>query len=436
MSIRRAATSAGAASLGVRATGFLREVAFAAVFGATLSADAFLAAKRVPELFRDLFAEGSMTQAFVPVFSETAEQEGLEAARSLLAAVLGVLLLFTGLLAGIMIATAPWWVWVVAAQFHAVPGKAEQTAQLVRVLAPILAFTSAASAAAGALQVRHHFFISTAAPAAFNLAVMVGCVAAVPLAGILGTTPILILAISASLGGAAQIAVQLPALRAADLLVLPRLARHPKLHTMARFVGPALIAMSTVQLGILVDLQLAAGFGDGPMARMHYAIRLVQIPMHLFAGAIAVATLAKVSEAVSRKDSAQARHLSADAIKLTVLLAIPSIIALLLLADPLVMLVYERGAFTDVDTAKTALLLRCYAVGGLGFCLHRVVVPIWFALRDPWTPMYLSVGALVVKLPLAWWLSARMGVPGIALAHVAVLCTEVAGLLWLLRRRL
>ncbi|MBT3223878.1 MAG: oligosaccharide flippase family protein, partial [Proteobacteria bacterium] len=230
---------------------------------------------------------------------------------------------------------------------------------------------------------------------------------------------------------------QMPTLRREGYRFRPHLRGHPALRRLLVFLGPALIGLATIQVGIVVDLQLAAAFGDGPASWLNYAFRIVQLPMSLFAGAVGVAGLALLSIQVAKKDFDQARSTQSEALSLTSFFVLPSAVGLAVFAWPLVSLLYERGAFTSTDTASTALFLQVYSLGIFAFCLHRVIVPAFYAWHDPWTPMVLSILTVVLKVPLALWLTTAtwLGVLGIPLAHVMVVVVEVALMFTLLTRR-
>jgi putative peptidoglycan lipid II flippase len=238
-------------------------------------------------------------------------------------------------------------------------------------------------------------------------------------------------------GGFLQAAVEYPALRRMGFRLRPHLRGHPALRRLLAFLGPALIGVATIQVGVLVDVQIAATYGDGPVSWLGYAFRLVQLPMSIFAGAVAVASLAALSAQVARGEREEARGTLGDAVALTSFLVLPSAVALGVFAHPLVELFYQRGAFSAADTAATASLLQLYALGTFAFCLHRVVVPSFYAWGDPWTPMVLSIGTVVAKVPLALWLAGEgmLAVRGIPLAHALVATAEVVVLVVLLGRR-
>lgn len=441
MSVTRHALFAGSAALITRISGLLRQVIFAAIFGAGVESDAFLVAQRVPNVFRDLFAEGSMSNAFVPNFAKTAETEGLKSAWLLANALLGFTLLALGVITLGMTVFAEGWVHIFADGYFDTEGKGELTALLVRVMAPFLAAVSLASIFGGMLNVRGKFFLPALAPAMFNIAIIIGCLLPTSVADSLGIDRIVLIGITATLGGGLMFAILLPSLYKEGFTFRPTLYRHPGLGRLLKFLGPALIGVGTIQIGILIDLQIASGFGDGPVSWLDYAFRIVQLPMNLFAGAIAVAGLAVLSAQVARGENKKARRTLSDSLSLTTFFILPSTVALLIFAHPIITLFYERGAFTPADTLQTSLILQCYALGTVAFCIHRVVVPSFYAFSDPWTPMVLSIGTLVLKVPLAlWWTrewlwdDPSQAILGIPLAHAAVASAEVLIMFILLGR--
>ncbi|MBN2801280.1 MAG: murein biosynthesis integral membrane protein MurJ [Deltaproteobacteria bacterium] len=431
--LSRQSAAGAAAQLLTRVSGLLREVVFAAVFGAGADADAYLAALRVPNLLRDLFAEGSLSSAFVPHFAKALQEEGRASAWALSNALLGVLLLALGALAALLLLAPAPWVWLVAAGFS--PEKAALTARLIQGLAPLLAGISLASVLGGMLHVQGRFFLPALAPAAFNAAVIGGCLVPAAWATRWGLQPLVLVAAAASIGGLLQAAVQLPALYKLGFRLRPSLRGHPLLRPLLGFMGPAILGVGTVQAGVLIDLQIASTLGDGPVSWLGYAFRLVQLPMTVFAGSIAVVSLARLSALLADGAEREARDTLGSALSLTTFLVLPGALALGLFAEPLVALFYQRGAFSAQDTAITAQLLRAYSLGAVAFALHRVAAPSFYAWRDPWTPMLLSLGTVAAKIPLSLTLAHALGVTGLPLAHAAVASAEGIALLALLGRR-
>lgn len=425
----------GAANALARVTGLLREVAFAAAFGAGPAADAFNAAFRIGSLFRELFAEGSLSNAFVPLFAQIDEQEGAQSAWRLANAFLGVLLIAVGLASlGTALLAEPL-VHIIAGGFAEDPAKFDLTARLTRVLAPFVATISVASLFGGMMNVRGRFFLPAITPMLFNVAVIGACVFGARLSAATGWEPIVFVAIAALIGGTAQAAVQLPSLLKLGFRLRPTLAGHPALKRLIRFLIPALIAISVVQLHLLIETQLASRQGDGAVSWLLYSFRIAHLPFSIVSGAVGVAALAGLSVRAAKQDWGGFRRDLAQGLNLNSYLILPAAVGLFLLADPIVALFFERGAFTPHDTAMTASLLRMYVVGLLGIGAQRILVPVFYTLDDPYTPMWAGVATLVIKLPLAIALMKPLGVAGLPLSHAILASCEVAVLLLILRKR-
>ncbi len=435
--IRRNTVVVSAANLLGRLTGLAREIVFAATFGAGMQSDAFNASFRVASLFRELFAEGSLSNAFVPLFAEVDEREGRQGAWALANAFLGVLLVCLAVVTLLTWLLAEPLVHVVAQGFYDIPGKVELTATLNRVLAPFVAFISVASVFMGMLNVRGRFFLPAAAPILFNLMVIAGCLASDRFSALTGMDPIVGVAWAALLGGASQALVQFPLLRRLGFRFRPNLRGHPALRRLVGFIVPAVVAVAVVQVNLFIEMQLASRFGDGPVSWLMYSFRLVQLPLSIIAGAVAVASLAGLSVLVARGDREGFRSSLVSALNLNSFLVIPAAVGMGLLAEPLIRVFFERGAFTPADTAATARLLEMYAIACFGICTQRVVVPVFFSLGDPRTPMWAGLISLFLKLPVALGLvyTLGMGVAGLPLSHAILVTGEVAVLAVVLQRR-
>lgn len=423
--IRRNTLVVATTGLIARVTGIAREIVFAAVFGAGVQADAFNAAFRIGNLFRELFVEGALSNAFVPLFARTERDEGIESAWALANAFLGLLLLVLGGVTLLLFLLAEPLVFVVASGFAEDPEKVALTAKLTRILSPYVACLSVASVFMGMLNVRGRFFLPALCPVLFNVAVIVGC----------ATERIELVAVSALIGGGLQALVQLPALRSGGFRLALTLGRHPALRKLLAFLGPALIAISVVQVHILIETQLASQQGDGAVSWLLYSFRVAHLPFSIVSGAVGVAALAGLSVLAARGDWDQFRTGLVDALSLNSLLLMPSAVGLWLLSEPLVQLMFERGAFTPEDTAHTALMLRGYAVALLGIGAQRVIIPVYYTLDDPWTPMWAGLATVLLKWPLAVWLLEKVDLMGLPLSHAVLVGGEVVLLLALLARR-
>jgi putative peptidoglycan lipid II flippase len=436
-SIGLGALAAAAAHMLTRASGLVRDIVFVAFFGAGGAADAYFAAFRVPNLFRELLAEGTLANIFVPLFAETSQKESLDNAWRLANALLGILLLILGLLTLLIFFFADPLVMLIASGFDAETHAL--AAHLTRIFSPFLAGISIAALFSGMLNVRGKFFLPTLAPAVLNVAVIIGCLLGDRLEAATGWAPISAVAIAASASGLLTALVQYPALRRAGFRFRPVLQKHPALAQVGRFVGAALVSVVVVQFNLLVELQMASHLeGSGQITWLMMAFRLVQLPMSVVAGSVAVAAMAKISIELAREDWPQAKQTLSRAIEMTSVLVLPAAAGLFILAEPLVQLLFERGEFTAADTAGTAGVLRMYAVAVVGICLYRVLLPVFFALKDPYLPMKLSLGVMVAKVPLAWGLvyGLQMGIDGLPLSHAITVSAEVLAMVWVLRTRM
>jgi putative peptidoglycan lipid II flippase len=434
----RAVLLAGLANLFGRVSGLVREVAFAAIFGAGMTADAYNAAFRIPNLLRELLAEGTLANVYVPIFAETSERDGLKAAWRLANAMLGVLLLILGAATLLFVVAAEPFVYLVASGFGEVEGKVELATWLTRILSPFLMGLSVASLLGGMLNVRGKFFLPALAPSFLNVFVIAACLGADQWEAATGTPAIGAVAVAATVSGFFTAAVQYPALRREGFRFRPRFKRHPELKRVFKFVAAALVSIVVVQFNLLVETQMASRLGDGPVSWLIYGFRLIQLPMGVVASSVAVASLASLSVFLARGDTTRARETLSRALEMNALLVVPSAVGLYLLSDPLIQLIFERGAFTPEDTAATAGILRMYAVAVIGICMYRVLLPTFFALKDPYLPMRLSLVVMAAKIPVAYGLmyTAGMGVEGLPLSHAVTVSFEVVCMVVVLGRRL
>jgi putative peptidoglycan lipid II flippase len=402
-----------------------------------MAADAFNVAFRAAQFFRELVAEGSLSNAFVPIFSRIDEEEGAEEAYQLANAFMGVLLIALGGITLLTFAFAEGWIWLFASGFSADPEKFDLAVWLTRILSPFVAFMSLAAVFMGVLNVRQRFFLPAVAPAMFNVAVIAGCLWCTPIALAIGQPPIVVVALASLVGGAGQFLVQLPALRAVGFRVRPVLRAHPALRRLVQFLVPAFIGIMTVQFNLLVESQIASQFGNGPVSYLFYAFRLVQLPVSIIAGSVAVAALVQLSSLVARGERDRLAGEIGRALTLNSVLVLPAAVGLFVLAEPIIALVFERGAFTPEDTRLTAQMLQMYAIATWGICTHRLALPCYYALDDPYFPMRLAVVLMLLKLPVAWLLVYPLGLgpSGLPLSHALLVMIECAVLWWGFIRR-
>ncbi len=421
-----------------RLTGMVSEVVMSAVFGAGKVTDAYYAAVRVPQLLRELLAEGSLQNAFVPAFSDAAEREGLDGAWRLANAFLGVLMLVLGGTALLFALGAPFFVTLVASGFESDPEKFDLTVRLTQWMSPFLMGLSLAGFVAAMLNVRGQFFLPALAQNAFNLLIIAGCLLGPQFEAATGYPAIFALALATTLSGFVQVAITLPGLLKQGYRIRPNLRGHPGLRKMLAFLGPALIGIMTVQFNFLVESNWASSYGDGPVTYLMKAFRLVQIPLAVFSGSVATTALASLAVQSARGEARALGDTLARALRLNSFLVLPSAVALGILAEPLVRLLFERGAFTAEDTAGTALMLQMYAFAVYGICFHRLGVPVYYALGNPRTPMWLSIGAMAAKIPviLLFTHGFGFGVEALPLSHAVTVTGESVLLMAGLRSRI
>jgi putative peptidoglycan lipid II flippase len=423
-----------------RLLGLVREQVLAAIFGAGNAMDAFLVAFRIPNLVRDLFAEGAMSAAFVPTFTRHLTQHGKASAWRLANLVITALLLITGLLVVLGVVFAGPLVTAFAADFAAEPGKLELTVTLTRVMLPFLPLVAVAAATMGMLNSLHRFFIPALSPAMFNVAIIVCALALVPAMPALGQPAIMAIAIGAVIGGVAQVALQWPSLRREGFRFRPALDLHDDgLRRVLVLMGPGTIGLAATQVNLFVNTVLATGEAPGTVSWLGYAFRIMYLPIGIFGVSIATATLPAVSRhaaAAGGEDRTAIRRTVADSLSLMTTLNLPATVGLVVLAVPIVRAIFERGAFLPADTLATAAALQFYGVGLLGYSVVRITSPAFYALGQPLTPIKVSVVSMLANVVLNLALVRVMGYTGLALGTSLAAVLNAALLMVLLRRRL
>ena len=420
-----------------RVLGVVREQVLAALFGAGNAMDAYNVAFRIPNLVRDLFAEGAMSSAFVPTFTRHLANDGRESAWRLGNYVVNGLIVITAGIVVLGIVFAAPLVDLFAAAYRSVPGKFELTVLLTRLMLPFLTFVALAAAFMGMLNSHHRFFIPALSPAMFNVAIIVCTLVLVPFMPGLGLPTIAAVAIGSLLGGVAQLALQWPALRREGFRYRPILDwRDKSLRRVLVLMGPGTLGLAATQINVFVNTVLATGEGTGAVSWLNYAFRLMYLPIGLFGVSIATATLPAVSRHWARDDQGAARGTVADGLSLMLMLNVPATVGLIVLATPIVRVMFERSAFTPADTAATAAALQFYAIGLVGYSIVRIASPVFYALGQSRTPVMVSVATVLLNALLNLALVRVMGYRGLALGTSIAALFNAALLMFLLRRRL
>ena len=459
------ARSAGIVSIAVmfsRVLGLVRETIFARFFGAGFLYDAFVVAFKIPNILRDLFAEGALSAAFVKVFTDYQIKKNEAEAWRLAGLIFNVLAVVLSVITVIGILIAPYIIPLLARGFS--PEKAALAVTLTQIMFPFILLVALAALAMGVLNTKGRFGIPASASTAFNIAsIIFGLGFAYILSGggwessfakdvipsEAAQWAIIGMAIGTLIGGAAQLLIQLPSLLKVGFRFLPVLSfTDPGVKRIMRLMGPAIIGTSAVQVKVLVDVLVVSGI-EGGQSWLSFAFRLMQFPIGVFGVAVGTAAIPALSRLASENNIAKFRDTLSGALKLVFLLTIPSACGLIVLAAPIIALIYQGGRFKSFDTDMTAWALSAYSIGLAGYAAIKVLSPSFYALDDAKTPMYVSIASIAVHAPMSFgmmYMLSTVGVTperpngfghvGVALATSTVALVNFLALTFLMRRRI
>src|SRR5436190_1590490 len=406
----RATGVVGIAILSSRILGLIREQIFAGLFGAGKNLDAFLMAFRLPNLLRDLFAEGALSTAFITTFSGKIATEGDQSAWRLANKIATLTAIFMSVVTVLGIVFAPqlvdlltWWSWP--------PDKTELTIWLTRIMWPFMLLVSLAALVMGMLNAKHVFGPPAMASSYFNLGSIIGGV------GIgwwldphFGARSLTGLAIGTLIGGMWQLTAQFPSLRRVGYKYRADFQwRDEGVRAVLTLMAPAIIAASAVQVNVLINSGFAASLGNGPVSWLNIAFRLMQLPLGIFGVAIGTVTLPLVSKSAAVGNINEFRSILASGIRLAFLLTIPSAIGLAMLASPIISVIYQHGRFTAEMTKETAGALQFYSIGLVAYSALKVLTPAFYAIGKRNTPMVVSFLAIGANLFLNWLFTFQLG---------------------------
>lgn len=437
----RLAKSAGTVGLAVmtsRLLGVIRDQVMAGLFGTGMAQDAFNIASRIPNLVRDLFAEGAMSAAFVPTFTRYLHQQGKAAAWRLGNLVLNALIVITTVLVVVGMFFAEPILMLLPEDFAGPEGAARlsMTVSLAQVIMPFLTLVAVAVALGGMLNALRRFFIPALSPAIFNVGVLFSAVAIVPFCDELGWHPIFAIAVGTLIGGLGQIAIQLPLLYREGYRYQPILSfRDPGMREILLLMGPGTLGLAAAQVNMLVNTYLAVGEGEGAVSALSFAFRLMYLPIGLFGVSVATATLPEVARQAAAGAIDDMRRTLSSGLRLMLMLSVPATIGLMALSGPIVELIFERGAFDSESTRATALALLCYAPGLIGYSAVKIASPTFYAMNDARTPVLVSLATIILNVVLNLTLVRVMGFHGLALGTAIAALFNAGMLLFLLSRR-
>lgn len=459
--VARSAGIVSLAVLGSRLLGLVREQVMAAYFGAGFLTDAFNVGFRIPNILRDLFAEGALSVAFVKTFTEYERERGAEAAWRLASLVMNALAVSMSLLVLLGIFFAPQIVWFLAQGFS--PEKAEFAAYLTRLMLPFLPLIALAAVAMGVLNTKGHFGIPASATTLFNVGAIVGGLAfAYILSG--GTWQnagtealpseaaqwaITGMALGTLVGGLLQFLLQVPSLRKVGFKFQPLISfRDAGVRRVLALMAPAAIGTASVHINFFVNTIFASEIEAG-VSWLNFAFRLLQFPIGIFGVALGTATLPAISRFATRGDVENFRSTLASSIGLVFFLCVPSACGFIVLGQPIIKLIYQRGEFSSFDTQMVTLALMAYALGLMGYAALKILSPAFYALNDSRTPLIVSLSSVGLNVLLCsglYNLFSTVGVTpaaprgyghvGLALSTSCVALANFLALALLMRRKL
>lgn len=417
-----------------RVLGFVRDTLIARIFGAGVASDAFVVAFKLPNLLRRIFAEGAFSQAFVPILAEYKTQQGEEATRTFLAYVAGLLTLVLALVTLLGMLAAPWIVWVSAPGFADEPERFALTVDLLRVTFPYILLISLSSLLGAVLNTWNRFSVPAFVPTLLNVSMIIFTVWLAPYFD----PPIMALGWAVLVGGLAQFLWQLPALKQVGMLVLPRLSlRDTGVWRVLRQMGPAIFGVSVGQISLIINTIFASFLVAGSVSWMYYADRLMELPSGVLGVALGTILLPALAKTYASADRADYSKLLDWGLRLCFLLVLPCTLALAIIAEPLIVSLFQYGKFTAHDSAMTQQALVAYSVGLLALILVKILAPGFYARQDIKTPVRIAIVSLLATQAMnaLFIFVIDLRHAGLALSISLAACLNAGLLYWQLRRK-
>lgn len=395
-----------------RISGLARDIVIAVFFGADGKTDAFFVAFKIPNLFRRLFAEGSFSQAFIPVFTEYKEKRGLVALRDLVSHVGGALAGFLMLLTTLMAAAAPLVILLFGPGFET--ERHELASDMLRYTAFYLLFISMVALAGSIQNSFQRFVIPAFTPVLLNLTLIASAIWLSPELNV----PIMALAIGTFIAGLVQLIFQLPFLLKLNMLPLPRFQwQHEGMRKVIRLMLPAMLSSSVTQLSLVLDTIMASFLIAGSVTWLYFSDRMVELPLGVFSIAIATVLLPSLSKKFAQNDTEGFSHQIDWGMRLNTLITVPAAIGLILLAGPILITLVQYGRFDANDAMMSRISLIAYALGLPAFGFIKILLPGFFARHDTRTPLKITVYSIIIKLALTAALVLPLYLQNIPWAH-------------------
>jgi putative peptidoglycan lipid II flippase len=459
--ITRAAGAMSIATFISRILGYIKDMILAKFFGATGSADTFFVAFRIPNLLRELFAEGSMSSAFIPVLKEYETKQGKDEANRLVSSTFSFILIFVGLICALGIIFAPSIVSVIAPGFLHDPEKFSNTVLLTRLMFPFLLFISLAALTMGALNTRGIFFIPALAPAMLNIIIIISVLTL----SLKFTNPIIAVAIGVTGGGLIQFLFQVPSYfrqgytfrsegsgvksqetenrgekredrrhKTEKRFSLPFL--HPGLKKIGLLIIPSIAGLAVNQINIFVSTILASYLEEGSITYLYYSMRLIQFPIGIFGVAMGMAVLPALSEHAVMGKIDKLKEDFSFALRLLFFITVPAMIGLIALSEPIVSTLFQRGEFHYVNTVGTAQALIFYSFGIWAIVGVRTVTATFYSMQDTKTPVKIAALAMLLNIIASLSLMGTMKHNGLALANSIASSFNFVMLFYFLRKKI
>jgi putative peptidoglycan lipid II flippase len=417
-----------------RITGLLRDSLFARAFGASPYTDAFYIAFRLPNLLRRLFGEGAFSQAFVPILAEYKTQKGEAATRSLVDHVATTLVWATVLVSVVGVIASPLILMAIASGLDG--DGFDKGVVMTRLMFPYIACMSFVVLSGAVLNTWREFKIPAFTPVLWNLSSIIFSLFLVKYFEV----PIYSMAVAVMVGGVAQIAIQIPALKRIGML--PRLSfnplsglKDPGVRRILKKMGPAVFAVSAAQISLLINTNYASNMGGGAVSVLQYADRLMEFPTGMLGVALGTILLPSLSKANSDGDATEYSALLDWGLRLTLLLALPAAVGLAVLSTPLIAALFNYGEFNAANVAAATAPLMAYAAGLLGIILVKILAPAFYARQDIRTPVRIAIGVLIATQAMNLVFVPLLGVAGLALSIGLGACINALFLFIGLRRR-
>ena len=429
--IIKAAATVGGMTMISRILGFVRDMVIARYFGASMGADAFFVAFKIPNFFRRLFAEGAFSQAFVPVLAEAKEKRGHEAVKHLVNALSfrlgGILLVITAF--GVFGSSL--WMMVFAPGFMDEPEKFALASDMLAITFPYLLLISLVAFSSAIMNTYNQFAVPAFTPVFLNLVLITFAIWVSPLLEI----PIMALAWGVLVAGVVQLLFHLPFLYRLDLLPRPTRKSDPGVSDVKRMMIPALFGVSVAQINLLLDTVLASFLVTGSVSWLYYSDRLMEFPLGVFGVALATVVLPGLSKKAAKEDWKGFRQDIDSALRLVLIIGLPATLGLLLLAEPLITTLFYYGAFTARDVSMSGMSLMAYSFGLLGFILVKILAPAFYARKDMKTPVKVAIIALVTNMVLNLIFIGPFAHVGLAAATTISAFVNSGLLYWYLRKQ-